>query len=57
MYPVVNVFNDSLLFHDGGLYNIETSPLICSADWFLYDTDLRHERVKQCYIKNPNICK
>ena len=28
----------------GGLYHIETSPLICSKtmDWFLYDQDLRH---------------
>ena len=32
------------LFHDGGLYHTE----ICSAnqwDWFLFDRDLRHERV------------
>ena len=28
------------LFHDGGLYHIET------MDWFLYDNGLRHERVK-----------
>ena len=49
------------LFHDGGRYHIEASPLICSAnqwtgfytitaksmDWFLYDNDLHHERVKQ----------
>ena len=37
------------LFYDGDPYDIETSPLICSAksnDWFLYDRDLRHERVK-----------
>ena len=38
------------LFHDGGPYQIETSPLICRANertgWFLYDRDLRHERVR-----------
>ena len=43
------------LFYDGGPYHIETSPLICRnhsidllckpMDWFLYDRDLRHERV------------
>ena len=29
----------SYLFHDGGPYHIETSPLICTANsrWFLYD--------------------
>ena len=33
--------------HYGGPYHIETSPLICRAmDWFLYDRDLRPERVK-----------
>ena len=32
------------LFHDGGPYHLETSPLIYS-DWFLYDRDFRHERV------------
>ena len=32
-------------FNDGGPYLIETSLLI-SMDWFLYDRDLRHERVK-----------
>ena len=25
---------------------METSPLICRADWFLYDNGPRHERVK-----------
>ena len=38
-----------LLFQDGGRYHTETSPLICRANqWtgFLYDNDLRHERVK-----------
>ena len=37
----------SWLFHDGGAYYTETSPLICckSMDWFLYDRDIRHERV------------
>ena len=34
------------LFHDGGPYHIETSPLK-SMGWFLYDRDLCHERVKQ----------
>ena len=33
------------LFHDGGRYRIEISPL--SMDWFLYDNGLRHERVKE----------
>ena len=36
-------------FHEAGPYNIETSPLICSVnklDWFLYNRDLPHERVK-----------
>ena len=37
----------SWFFHDGGPYYTETSPLICckSMDWFLYDRDIRHERV------------
>ena len=29
------------LFHDGGSYQSK------SMDWFLYDRDLRHERVKE----------
>ena len=29
------------LFHDGGRYHIETSPLICGAN----DNGLHHERV------------
>ena len=39
------------LFHEGGPYQIETSPLICKAmlyksiDWFLYNKDLCDERV------------
>ena len=31
---------------------METIPLICRANqwtWFLYDRNLRHERVKRCY--------
>ena len=32
------------LFHDGGRYRKEISPL--SMNWFLYDNGLRHERVK-----------
>ena len=38
------------LFHDGGRYHIETSPLILlgkSMDWFLYDNDLPHERFRE----------
>ena len=35
-------FRRSPIFHDGGPYHIETSPLICRAN---RDTDLRHERV------------
>ena len=34
-----------LLFNDGAPYDIETSSLICSLECFLYDRDLRHERV------------
>ena len=38
------------LFHDGGPYDIEASPLIWSTnqwtDWFLYDRDLRHEKAR-----------
>ena len=35
------------LFHGGGPYHIETSPLQSkSVDWFLYDRDFRYERVK-----------
>ena len=37
----------SFNFHDGSLYHTETSQLIC---WFLYDRDLRHERVKPFVI-------
>ena len=33
-------------FHDGGRYHIETNPLICGTNSFLYDNGLRHERVK-----------
>ena len=39
------------LFHEGGPYQIETSPLICKAmlyksmDWFLYNKDFCDERV------------
>ena len=35
--------------NDGGPYHIETSPLICR---FLYDTDLRHERVSDCEFQS-----
>ena len=42
----------SIPFHDGGLYHIETS--LCKLmDWFLYDTDLRHKRVKLVSSCNP----
>ena len=37
------------LFYDGGPYHIETNPLICSANWFLHDRDLRHKRVNQLH--------
>ena len=38
----------ALIVYDGGPYHVETSlDLLCkSMDWFLYDRDLRHERVK-----------
>ena len=32
------------LFHDGGTYHTETSPLTPSVDWFPYYRDFRHER-------------
>ena len=50
------VFRD--LFHDGGRYHIETSPLICrkSMDWFVYDNGLRHERFKDFLSKCYHIC-
>ena len=45
------------LFHDGSPYNIETSSLICRpsqwTEWFLYDQDLCHERVKKSEIRTP----
>ena len=46
------------LFHDGGRYHIETSPLICrkSMDWFVYDNGLRHERFKDFLSKCYHIC-
>ena len=48
-----------LNIHDGGPYHIETSPLISegkSVDWFLYDRDLRHERVKGQKVKFLSKC-
>ena len=46
-------------FREGGSYYIETISLICRAnqqsksmDWFLYDTNLRHKRVRG---QKPNI--
>ena len=39
-------------FHEGGPFHIEISPLfaLCkSMDYFLYDRDIRHERVN--YVK------
>ena len=42
------------LFHDGSPYYIETNQSIDlqskSMDWFLYDRDLRHERVNALYM-------
>ena len=42
-------FYNPKLFYDKGPNNTETSPLIDlqskSMDWFLYDWDLRHEKV------------
>ena len=45
------------LFCDGGAYNIETSPLICSEkQWTgFYKRDLRHERVKLFQINNYDL--
>ena len=45
------------LFHDGGCYHIETSPIDLqrkSMIWFLYDNGLRHERVKN--LEHAYIC-
>ena len=39
-------FMQNELFHDGGPYHIETSPLICSANQWTGFSDIRHERVK-----------
>ena len=47
-YNVVYAPYFTLLFHDGGRYHIETSPLICSSNqWtgFYMNDKLRHERV------------
>ena len=41
------------LFYDGGTYYVETSLMICfgtSIDWFLYDKDLCHQRVKMILL-------
>ena len=44
------------LYHDRGLYNIENIDLLCKLiDWFLYDRDLHHERVKKCFPVFCNI--
>ena len=54
---IVTTETDTSLFHDGGRYHIETSPLILfrkSVDWFLYDNGLRHERVNG-YLGSFNI--
>ena len=43
-------FYNPKLFHDRGPNHIETSPLIDlqskSMDWFLYDRELHHEKVR-----------
>ena len=48
-YNVVCAPYLTLLFHDGGRYHIETSPLICSSNqwtgFYMNDNKLRHERV------------
>ena len=57
---VVVIYVKLKLFHDGSPYHIETSPLIWSIDllsksidWFLYDRDLRHERVSYFHQVSP----
>ena len=49
-----NLYDVTLwLFHDGGPYHIDTSPLIRSANQytgFYYDWDLRHERNNMKYV-------
>ena len=56
--------DDSLLFHDGDHYHYrnQSIDLLCkSVDWFLYDNDLRHERVNinpiQYELRKGNIHK
>ena len=53
---IPNCCRNHYIFHGGGRYHIETSPLRSkSLDWFLYDNDLRHESVKSYYnLKNLN---
>ena len=46
---ILSYIRSVYLFDDVGPYHIETSTLILlckSVDWFLYERDLRHERVK-----------
>ena len=38
------------LFYDGGPYYTETSLLRKSMDWFLYNWDLRHERINRRFL-------
>ena len=41
------------LVHDGCPYHIETESILCkSMDWFLYDRDLRHERVNDWILED-----
>ena len=44
------------LFHDGGPYHIETSPLICRASFFMIGTsvmkELKRKKHELDYLKN-----
>ena len=49
---ILTMFNS----YDGGPYHTETSPLTCRANRFLYDRDLRHERVKTTFQNKEPKC-
>ena len=43
--------SNDYLFHDGvPSYQNQSTDVLCkSMDWFLYDRELRHERVNEYY--------
>ena len=46
------------LFHGGGRYRNQSIDLLCKLmNWFLYDKDIRHERVKTLFTHHtPKVC-